>query len=181
MKEEKLAELLNELADATAEPVRPGLTEDIKCRIPHRILPHRRGRDTINIIIDLRISKLTAAAVIIITIVLWASFFGGRDATGEGIFHNSTQLIKYCLGGENAARSDVLAGMTQLYNSLVHQGRDVVYYGDTIDLDDSDAVLMHWKIADGNYKVIFGDLRVKTVGPEELIRLQARMLQNKAK
>ena len=178
MREEKLKKLLNELAERTAEPVHPGLAEDIKRQIPHS-LQRRRGMNTINIMIDLRISKLAAAAAIIITVILCASFLGGRDSIGDGIYQDSKLLVKYCLGGESASRGDVLAGMSKFYEYLVHQGRDVVYYGDSIDPEDNNAVLMQWKLSDGKYKVIFGDLRAKIVSAEELIKLQARMLQRK--
>ena len=56
-----------------------------------------------------------------------------------------------------------------------------MFYGDSIDTEDSNAVLMQWKLSDGEYGVMFGDLRTKTVGAEELIKLQARMLQKKKK
>lgn len=181
MKEEKLEKLLNELADKTAEPVRPGLAEDIKHRIPHRLMPRRGGMDTVNIIIDLRISKLTAAAVIIITMVLCANFLGGQDSTGNGIYQDGKMLLKYFLQGEAAGRGEVLADMSELYEYLVHQGKDVVFYGDSIDLEDSNAVLMQWKLSDGRYRVTFSDLRAKTVSAEELIKLQAQMLQGKTK
>jgi len=176
MKEEKLGKLLNELGERTVEPVRPGLAEDIKHQIPHSLVPHRGSMDTINIIIDLRISKLAAAAVIIITMILLANFFGGRDSIGNGIYQDSKLLIKYCLGG--VGKSNMLAGRSK-YEYLVHQGKDVVYYGDSIDPEDGNAVLMQWKLSDDKYKIIFGDLREKEVSAEELIELQARMLQRK--
>ena len=181
MEEEKLGKLLNKLAERTAGPVRPGLAEDIKDRIPHRLMPHRGGMDTINIIIDLRISKLAAAAVIIITMILLANFFGGRYSTGDGIYQDSKLLIRYCLRSAGVDRSGVLADTSKFYEYLVSEGEDVVYYGDSIDLEDSNAVLMQWKLSDDKYRVIFSDLRAKTVGSEELIKLQAQMLQKKTK
>ena len=181
MREEKLGELLSELAERTAEPVSPGLAEYIKHQIPHRIVSHKGGMGTVNIIIDLRISKLAAAAVIIITMILCANFLGGRDSAGDGIYQDSKLLIKYCLGGENASRSDVLVGMSKFYEYLVHQGREVVYYGDSIDPEDSNAVLIYWRLPDGKYMVRFGDLRAETVSAEELIKLQVQMLQRKTK
>ena len=87
-------------------------------------------------------------------------------------------LLKHFLAGENAGRSDVLADMSKY---LVGQGKHVVYYGNNIGPEDSDAVLMHWKLSDGKYMVILGDLRGKEVSSEELIEMQARMLQKKAK
>jgi hypothetical protein len=181
MQEEKIKELLNELADRTIEPVRDGLDEDIKRRIPQSLAPHRGGWDTINIIIDLRVSRLAAAAVIIITMVLLANFFGNRDSAGEGIYQDSKLLIKY-LGGKGTRGSPDLseAEMSGFYRSLAERGREVTYYGGSIDPADKDAVLMHWKLPDGSYKVIFNNLRIEVVSAEDLVRLQARMLQNKS-
>lgn len=170
MEEEKLGKLLNELAKRTAEPVRPGLAEDIKQHIPHRLVPHRGGMDTINIIVDLRISRLGAAAAIIITMILLANF--------HGIYKDNKLLARYLLGG--ADKSNILTGKTQ-YEHLVSQGKDVVFYGDSIDPEDSNAVLMQWRLSNGKYRVIFCDLREREVTAEELIKLQARMLQKKRK
>jgi hypothetical protein len=180
VREEKLGKLLNELADATAEPVHPYLAEDIKHQIPQQLSPHRGGMDTVNIIIDLRISKLAAAAAIIVTMILCANFFGGRSPAGDGLYRNGKLLLKYCLGGIGADRSNVLTAKSR-YEYLAQRVKDVVYYGDSVDPQDSNVVLIQWELPDGQYRVVFGDLREETVSAEELIRLQARMLQKKAK
>ena len=181
MREDELKKLLNELSDATAERVRGGLAEEIKHQIPDGLVPHRGGMDTINIIIDLRISKLAAAAAIIITMILLAHLFGGRDLTSGGIYQDSKLLARYLLGGGSVGRGDELASMSKLYEHSVQGGRDAAYYGDSIDPEDGNAVLMHWKLSDDKYRVIFGDLREETVSAEELIKLQSRMLQKKGK
>jgi len=179
MREEKLGKLLSELAEQTTEPVRPDLAEDIKQHIPPRLIPYRKGIDTINIMIDLRVSKLTAAAAIIITTILLVTLFGGRNSTGKGIgIQDSKLLAKYLLGG--ADTSNISTGRTK-YEILVHQGKDVVFYGGIIDPEDSNAVLMHWGLSNGKYRVVFGDLREREVSAEELVRLQAQMLQKKGK
>ena len=180
MREEKLGKLLNELAQRTAEPVGHGLAEEIKHRIPHSLVPHRGRMDTINIIIDLRISKLAAAAVIIITMILLANFLGGRDLAGDGIYQDGKLLAKYLLGGTGAGKSNILTGRAK-YEYLAHKGKEVVFYGDSIDPEDSNAVLMQWKLPNGKYRVIFSDLREREVDAEELIELQARMLKKKTK
>lgn len=182
MREDKLKRMLNELADATAEPVRGGLAEDIKHQIPDKLVPHRAAIDTINIMIDLRVSKLTAAAAIIVTMILFVSFLGGRGSTKDGIFRDSRMLVRHLLGSESTARSEVLAGTSDLYKLLLAQGKDVVYYGDSIDPEDSYALLMQWRLSDGKYNVVVmvsDSLEIKTVSAEELIKLQAQMLQNK--
>ena len=180
MGNEKLKKLLNEVAEQAAEPVRPGLSEDIKHQIPHRLLRHKGGWNTINIIIDLRMSKLTAAAVIVITMILLASFFGSRDSMGDGIFRDSMLLIKYWSRGRGAYSSVVSAGRSK-YEHLLNRGEDVAWYGDSIDPKDNNAVLMQRKLPDGKYGVTFVDGRERQVNAEELIKLLTRMLQKKTK
>ena len=127
-------------------------------------MSHKGGLGSINVVIDLRISKLAAAAVIIITMVLCANLLGGRDSSG-GIIEDSRLLAKYLLGGDYGGKNDVL--------------KDVVYYGNSIEAGDSNAVLMQWKLPDGRYRVKFGDKSEKTVTAEELIELQAQMLMRR--
>lgn len=181
MQEENLGKLLNELAEHTTEPVRPTLADDIKQQIPTKLTRHRAGLDTINIIIHLRVNKLAAAAAIIITTILCLNFLGDRDTKGANIYQDSRILVKYILEGESIGRSDILERMSKLYEYLVKQDKEVVYYGGNIDPEDSNAVLMHWKLDDSNYRVIFGDSQTNIVSAEELIKLQARMLQKKTK
>ncbi len=180
MEEEKLKKLFSELAEKTTESVRPGLGDDIKGQIPHRLIPHRKGLDTINIIIDLRISKLTAAAAIIITTIFCANFLGGRGSTGGGIFHDGVLMMRYFLTGASIGESDLSAAKLK-YEQLVNQGREAVYYGEGTDRQDSNSVVLHWKVSGGEYRVMFGDTREKTVSSGELIKLQAAMLQKKKK
>jgi hypothetical protein len=176
MNEEKLTKLLNDLADATVEPVRPGLTEEIKQQIPQQFSPHKGGTDTIHIVINLRISKLAAAAVIIITVLLCAGLFGGRDWTSDGIVDG----VRDSLAWLGAGRSDVLAVRSR-YEDLVRQGKHVVYYGDSISPGDNSAILMQLKLPDGKYRVVFGDGSTTIVNAEELIELHSRMLLKKTK
>jgi len=175
MKEEQIERLLNELGRQTAESVRPGLAEDIKHQIPQQISPHRRGMDTINIIIDLRINKLAAAAIIIMTMILLANFFGGRDSQGNGLYQDSRMLVEYFLRA-HTDKSD-LSAVRSRYEHLIQTGEPAVYYGDKADLNDSNAVLLQWKLPDGNYRVITGDLQEKTLSAEQLIELLSKMLQ----
>jgi len=179
MNEEKLENLLYELGEETAEPARPELAEDIKRQIPHPLKSHRGGLDNINIVIDLRISKLAAAAIIIITMILLASVFNAGDTAGKGIYQDSMMVIKYYLG--KGIKEDINKVARTKYEYLLQQGRDVTYYGDSAVSDDKGTVLIHWKLDDGSYKVVFGDLTEQTVSAEQLIKLQAQMLQNQEK
>lgn len=181
MTDEKINELLNALADATEEPAPPTLNETIEHQIPQMLTAHRGGWDTINIIIDLRVSRLVAAAVIIATMFLLAGLFGSHSNGGDDIYQDSKLLIRYCLKGESASTTNIISGMSKFCEYLVNRGKEVTYYGETIDPADKDAILLHWKLSDGNYRVIFSDLRIAVATPEELIKLQAKMLQKKPK
>jgi len=176
MSKKRLTKLLNDLADATVEPVRPGLPEDIKQQIPQQLSPHKAGTDTIHIVINLRISKLAAAAVIIITILLCAGLFGGRDWTSGGIIHG----IRDSLAWLGAGRADAMAVRAK-YEDLARQGKNVVYYGDSIDPADSKGVLLQLKLPEGEYRVVFADGSTKIVNAEELVELLSRMLLKRTK
>ena len=64
MKDEQIKELLNELGRRVTEPVRPGLGEEIKQRIPHRLSRHKIGWDTVNIIIAIILNMIFVYAVL---------------------------------------------------------------------------------------------------------------------
>ncbi|MHC4060440.1 MAG: hypothetical protein ACYSUC_07930 [Planctomycetota bacterium] len=163
MEEERLGKLLNQLAERRAEPVRPGLAAEIKQHIPERLPHHRKGLDTINIVIDLRIGKLAAAAVVIITLIVLANM--------QGIYQEGKLLARYLL--TEPPESEILAERAK---HLTSRGMGVVIY-ENVDSRDSNSVLMHWELPGGSYRVVFGDFREEEVSAEALIELQARMLQ----
>ncbi|HPS54300.1 MAG TPA: hypothetical protein PLP05_01755 [Sedimentisphaerales bacterium] len=179
MSDKNIEKLLSDLADVTAEPVRKGLGEDIKNRIPHKLTSHK-GKDTINIMIDLRISKLTAAAAIIITIILCVNFLGDKTTNNLGFVQESKLLVNYFFtGGNKVIENNEYAGMEKFYNELRNQGENVVYYGNTIKHGDGESILMSIKTPEGKYRIIFGDMKSKTITAEELIELQSKMLLKK--
>lgn len=180
MSKEKLKQLLNELAEQTTERPSPGLSENIKYQIPPRLVRHRGGWDTVNIIIDLRMSRSIAAVVIIITMILFANFLGSRDSSNGGIFQDGMLLIKYVSEWGGADIKDVSSGRAK-YKLLLGRGEEVAWYGDDIDPQDSNAVLMQRKLSDGKYEVMLVDGRERQVSPEELIKLLTEMLQKRSK
>ena len=171
----RIEALLKAFSERGLEPARPGLMQEIKNRIPHRLIPHRI--DTVRIIVDLRISRIAAAAAIVGALLLAGSFFGGREAISGGVFRDGKLFLKYTLGGESAYRSEIAGTLAGLREDLLAQGREVVYYGDRAELNDPHAILMHWKLDDDKYGVIFGDLSARTVSSSILIRLQVHMLE----
>ncbi len=176
MNEQDVEKLLGQLADATAEPVDATLAQGIKQHIPHK-LTHWSGLDTMNIIIDLRISKLAAAAAIIITMAFFVVLFAGRDTAGNGILGE----LKYVFAAEGLDGGGFSKAVPELYKYLAQQGKEVTYYENAMHIDVPDAIVMHWRLPDGSYGVVFANRGLKTVDADELIRLQAAMLKNKDK
>ena len=178
MKEQNLEQMLHELTRATKESVDPGLADSIKEKIPSDLSHHKHGIDTVNIIIDLRINKLAAAAAIIIALILLANVFKERSAGNGSIYTDGKQVVKYLLREINNQDASIARSR---YEYLVEKGRDVSYFGDSVERGDSNSILMQWKINDNQYGVMFGDLSTKTVDAEQLIKLQAKMLSKKKK
>ncbi|MBM4025388.1 MAG: hypothetical protein FJ280_08265 [Planctomycetes bacterium] len=175
----KTVDRLRALAEHGIERARPELAEQIRACIPYRLIPHRM--DTINIIVDLRISRVVAAAVILLAMLIIGSFFGGRDTAGMQMYEDGKLLLRYTLRGEKAYNAEFLGNLARFRDELVAQGREVVYYGEQAKLKDPCAIIMHWKLPDDRYGVILGDLTTRTVGAKTLISLQAHMLQDRAK
>ena len=54
-------------------------------------------------------------------------------------------------------------GIAGFYQKLVDEQREPEYFGATVEPGDSEAILLKWKLDDGRYRVIYGDLRAETV------------------
>ncbi len=61
-----------------------------------------------------------------------------------------------------------LQSLSMFYANLVQEKKDVAYFGSQVTPDDSDAVLMRWKVEGTTYKVIFGDLTIAEMEYEKL-------------
>jgi len=61
----------------------------------------------------------------------------------------------------------------QFFGKLEAEGKEAVYSGATVTAADSDKVLVRWKLDDGQYRVIFGDLRTEDVSAGRLAELEA--------
>jgi hypothetical protein len=166
MKEEQIQKLLNELGPRITEPVRP-----------HRLSRHKIGWDTVNIIIDLRLSKSVAAAVIILAMILLLNLFGEQDSAGGGIIKDSILLIKYW-GGSG---KDHVSISRSRYELLLSRGEDVIWYGDSIDIKDANSVLMQRKLPDGSYELTFANGQERQVTSEQLVELLTHMLEKRTK
>jgi outer membrane lipoprotein-sorting protein len=59
-------------------------------------------------------------------------------------------------------------------NTIQRHNPDAVYNGKTVGPEDKDKVLFRWKLEDGQYRVIYGDLRAETVTAERLKKVEKR-------
>jgi hypothetical protein len=178
MDENRISRLLDEMAKQTSGPVRPGLAHEIKRHIPAGLTTHHRGMHTISIMIDLRVSRLAAAGIVIISMILLAAVLGRVNSTGGGLYQESKLLAEYLVKGDETGS---LSTGNSLRRYLLEKGREVVYYGNNIDPEDSNSILLHWKVSKDTYKVVFSNLQERQVSAAELIELQAKMLQKQTK
>ncbi|UCD50111.1 MAG: zf-HC2 domain-containing protein [Phycisphaerales bacterium] len=70
-----------------------------------------------------------------------------------------------------------LTSLTMFNLLLAGQQKDPVYHGDVVTPADVELPLMRWKAADGQYRVIFGDLHAETVSADLLAELEAALPQ----
>jgi len=54
-------------------------------------------------------------------------------------------------------------GLSAFYKELVEDGIEIEYFGSEVGATDYDKILMRWKLKDGNWRVIYGDLRAETI------------------
>jgi len=62
----------------------------------------------------------------------------------------------------------------QYFGTLQTDGKDPVYYGQSVTAADPDKVLLRWQLDSGQYRVIFGDLRIEDVTAARLAQLEAK-------
>ncbi len=69
-----------------------------------------------------------------------------------------------------------IQGSCMFFDKLRNDKKDPQYYGKIVTQENSDAVLVRWKLEDDQYRVVFGDLQVTTVSAEQLKTLEATHL-----
>jgi outer membrane lipoprotein-sorting protein len=68
-----------------------------------------------------------------------------------------------------------LHSLGMFYMSLLQQKKDPAYYGKVVKPGDVAQVLLRWKTAENEYRVIFGDLHAITVDADTLTKLEAAL------
>lgn len=59
-------------------------------------------------------------------------------------------------------------------NVILRENADAAYHGKTVGPEDKTKVLLRWKLDDGTYEVIYGDLRSEAVPAGRLRALEGR-------
>jgi outer membrane lipoprotein-sorting protein len=116
----------------------------------------------------------------------FAKYSGGKypqakmvygDVTSEELNRNAGLPLR---GPPADTRSKVYTDCLQAYagfgqiNELQRHSRDAVYHGKTVGPKDRDKVLFRWKLNDGRFRIIFGDLRVEDVVEARLKKLEGK-------
>jgi hypothetical protein len=170
---QRIEELLRELGQRAQEPAPQGLAERIKRQIPDRLIESRWGKERINIVIHLRISRVAAVAAIVISLVVFGGLFGRGQGEG-GWYQGLKGMVRDVLSGSEGAE----ASLTKVYQELATNGVEAVYYGQNANSQDPTRILMHWKLPEGDYRVVFSNGRVILASPDQLIKLQSNMIRD---
>jgi len=65
-----------------------------------------------------------------------------------------------------------IQGAGMFYMMLTQEKKEPAYYGNVVTPQDTDKVLMRWKLSDTQYRVIFGGLHTETVDAQTLAELE---------
>jgi outer membrane lipoprotein-sorting protein len=95
---------------------------------------------------------------------------GMGDTTGMTEEEFRSKLMKKSM--ETTFR---LQAPAMFYMMLTQGKKEPAYYGESVGPDDANMVLMRWKAADNQYRVIFGDLTAGDVTPDELNDLESQL------
>ena len=61
-----------------------------------------------------------------------------------------------------------------MFNRILMYNPDAAYHGKTVGPSDKNKVLLRWKLDDGRYEIIFGDLSAETVTADRLRALEGK-------
>jgi hypothetical protein len=68
-----------------------------------------------------------------------------------------------------------LQSLFLFHTYLLKEKKDPAYYGKVVQPGDAAQVLLRWKTADNEYRIIFGDLHTATVNSDTLTKLEAAL------
>jgi len=125
-----------------------------------------------------QIAKITAA------FKQYAELSGGHYPRVKMVYGDVTQAEMRKLGGyEGPVQTEwfpqkvygeilaVTGGLARI-NTILRENPDASYHGIDVGPSDADKVLMRWKLPDGNYQLLYGDLRSEVVSADSPMSLK---------
>jgi outer membrane lipoprotein-sorting protein len=119
---------------------------------------------------------------------LFAELTGGQYPSDMGMMTAMKEIISEAMREELGTEPNAMPSRETMeklmniqmvcvfYAQLVQEDKDPAYYGDKVTTEFPHAVLMRWRTADDQYRVIFGDLTIEDVTAQELAELEAMPL-----
>jgi len=136
--------------------------------------------DGYGLLYEIQVGRLESGAQLAEGLAHFAEISGGtyptrltvRDVVGEvgEIYERSVAN-----GAEVQIEDDQIVSLklgANYVSRLEAEGKEPVYYGDTVTSADADKVLVRWKLDNGLYRVIFGNLRIEDVSGPRLAELE---------
>ncbi len=78
---------------------------------------------------------------------------------------------------DGAAKMLPFQSTAMFFMKLVQDGKEPVYYGETVGPDDTDKILLRYKTGQNEYRVIYGDLSAETVDGDTLAEIESQIEQ----
>ncbi|MEA3225294.1 MAG: hypothetical protein U9Q07_05030, partial [Planctomycetota bacterium] len=76
---------------------------------------------------------------------------------------------------ELTAKAATITVLGVFYRTLVEENKEPAYFGESVRSGDTEKVLLRWKLGDGRYRIIFGDLHADTVTADVMIELETAL------
>jgi hypothetical protein len=157
---EAAIDLMNKKAQEKGEPLPAEMTSLIERAALGAGYPER-----------LDLSWLTSAFAARSTLALMAETLAKQEPLPEDLGAEerarwiSERANETAMAGAQSATGAMLKATAAavFYQKLANERRDPEYFGDTVNPGDRQAVLLKWRLDDGRYRVIYGDLQADTV------------------
>lgn len=109
------------------------------------------------------------------TMAMLADTMPGMKPLPKGLDKEEREKQVHARAKESATATATVATQAMLkamavsafYRKLANEQRNPEYFGATVKPGDAEAILLKWRLDDGRYRVIRGDLRAETVDAED--------------
>jgi len=138
--------------------------------------------DGYGLLYEIQVGRLESGAQLAEGLAYFAELSGGtyptRLTVRDVVIEVGEAYERTLAGGAEVQFDDDRAVSLKLganyVSRLEAEGKEPAYYGDTVTSADADKVLVRWKLDNGLYRVIFGNLRIEDVSGPRLAELEAK-------